>query len=71
LYVQRRVEPKAIVWFQFSEFGLPAKAECSSMANAESVSGGSLETKVAPLKRNVAKWQMLNLCLMAKEPIID
>ena len=40
LYVRRRVEPKEIVWFQFSEFGLLVETECSSMANAKSVPGG-------------------------------
>jgi hypothetical protein len=45
LYVRWRVEPKAIVWFQFSEFGLLVETECSSMANAESVPGGTLETE--------------------------
>jgi len=32
--------PKEIVWFQFSEFGVLVKIECSSMANAKSVPGG-------------------------------
>ena len=31
--------------FQFSEFGLLVETECSSMANAESVPGGTLETE--------------------------
>jgi hypothetical protein len=35
-----RVEPKAIVWFQFSEFGFLIETECSSMTHAESVPGG-------------------------------
>jgi hypothetical protein len=43
LYVRQRVEPKAIVWFQFSEFGLLVETECSSMVNAEFVPGGSSE----------------------------
>ena len=45
LYVLWRIEPKAIIWFQFSEFGLLVETECSSMVNAESVPGGSSETE--------------------------
>ena len=33
--------------------------------------GFSFLNSVYLLKLNVAQWQMLNLCLVAREPIID